>query len=282
MARLIIAFFILIFPLAAKTHKAAIPHKRAIIHKRPDRLWTLSIIEAKLVAMHFPKDRVHRLLYDERLTKPVKRLHYSPSLSWDELEAKLLSDEWLGKGLALAEDHWGQLEQLEQSSRLPVETLIGVLTIESLQGEFLGDWPAFHVHYKRWKAGTRGADQDLLYMAKYCLEAKVVDCLAVPGSVDGAIGYMQFMPQNLPRFGVDANGDGIVDPFNLEDAAASMARFLCYLKQLPLPCKKYHGTDRTRHALIHYLGTENPYQRIVLRYSQAMLAKEFEPRVGHN
>ena len=42
----------------------------------------------------------------------------------------------------------------------------------------------------------------------------------------GAIGWMQFMPSTWERWGTDANGDGIADPWNAEDAIHSAARYL--------------------------------------------------------
>ena len=42
----------------------------------------------------------------------------------------------------------------------------------------------------------------------------------------GAIGWMQFMPSTWARYGVDADGDGIADPYDPEDAIFSAARYL--------------------------------------------------------
>jgi murein DD-endopeptidase MepM/ murein hydrolase activator NlpD len=42
----------------------------------------------------------------------------------------------------------------------------------------------------------------------------------------GAVGWMQFMPDTWARWGVDANGDGIADPWNAEDAVYAAARYL--------------------------------------------------------
>src|SRR5919201_4423481 len=42
----------------------------------------------------------------------------------------------------------------------------------------------------------------------------------------GAVGWMQFMPSTWLRWGVDANGDGIADPWNPEDAVYAAARYL--------------------------------------------------------
>ena len=42
----------------------------------------------------------------------------------------------------------------------------------------------------------------------------------------GAIGWMQFMPSTWLRWGLDANGDGVADPWNAADAIFSAARYL--------------------------------------------------------
>jgi hypothetical protein len=45
-------------------------------------------------------------------------------------------------------------------------------------------------------------------------------------STAGAVGWMQFMPSTWKTWGVDANGDGIADPYNPVDAIFSAARYL--------------------------------------------------------
>jgi hypothetical protein len=42
----------------------------------------------------------------------------------------------------------------------------------------------------------------------------------------GAVGWMQFLPETWKTWGVDANGDGIADPYNPVDAIFSAARYL--------------------------------------------------------
>ena len=55
------------------------------------------------------------------------------------------------------------------------------------------------------------------------------------GSFDGdtvydrAVGPMQFIPETWRIWGVDVSGDGIADPHNIDDAAATTARYLCRL-----------------------------------------------------
>ncbi len=42
----------------------------------------------------------------------------------------------------------------------------------------------------------------------------------------GAIGWMQFMPSTWDRWGVDADGDGLANPWSAEDAIPAAARYL--------------------------------------------------------
>jgi Transglycosylase SLT domain len=42
----------------------------------------------------------------------------------------------------------------------------------------------------------------------------------------GAVGWMQFMPATWKEWGVDANGDGVADPYNPVDAIFTAARYL--------------------------------------------------------
>jgi len=45
-------------------------------------------------------------------------------------------------------------------------------------------------------------------------------------STAGAVGWMQFLPSTWKQYAVDANGDGIADPYNPADAIFTAARYL--------------------------------------------------------
>lgn len=44
---------------------------------------------------------------------------------------------------------------------------------------------------------------------------------------DRAVGPMQFIPSTWAHWGVDGNGDGVIDPSNIYDAATAAANYLC-------------------------------------------------------
>ncbi len=66
---------------------------------------------------------------------------------------------------------------------------------------------------------------------------------------DRAVGPLQFIPETWKRWGVDANGDGVADPQNIDDAALTAARYLCA-----------SGGDLT---------SEHGWQRALLTYNQS-------------
>jgi murein DD-endopeptidase MepM/ murein hydrolase activator NlpD len=61
----------------------------------------------------------------------------------------------------------------------------------------------------------------------------------------GAIGWMQFMPSTWLEWGVDANGDGVADPWNPTDAIFSAAR---YLAAAGAPSDLYRAVYAYNHA----------------------------------
>jgi membrane-bound lytic murein transglycosylase B len=61
----------------------------------------------------------------------------------------------------------------------------------------------------------------------------------------GAVGWMQFMPSTWETYGVDANGDGVRDPYNPEDAIFAAAR---YLQASGMPTDTYGAIYSYNHA----------------------------------
>ena len=74
---------------------------------------------------------------------------------------------------------------------------------------------------------------------------------------DHAVGPMQFIPSTWAIYGVDVTGSGTADPFNIFDAAAAAARYLCAAG----------GTlttlDGQRRAILAY-NQSDAYERLVL------------------
>ena len=137
---------------------------------------------------------------------------------------------------------------------VPSEVAAALLFVETRLGGYLGKHNAFHMlasmsvtrnpaDIPEYIEKLQGADQylpwirdkmeikanwaygELKALLLYC-QANGLDPLKIKGSVYGAIGLCQFMPSNISRYGVDGNGDGIIDLFSVDDAVASLSNYL--------------------------------------------------------
>lgn len=79
---------------------------------------------------------------------------------------------------------------------------------------------------EKLKARSEWAYAELKALLAYA-EASGKNPATIPGSVYGAIGMCQFMPSNIPLYGASASSKrSVPDVFILQDAAASVARYL--------------------------------------------------------
>lgn len=117
-------------------------------------------------------------------------------------------------------------DALERQYGVPAGVLIAIHGMETGFGGFMGD------------SAVVSAITTLAYDCRrseffipHAIGAlKLVDMGAITaetrGAKHGELGHTQFLPGNALTYGVDANGDGRVDFYNLTDALASTANFL--------------------------------------------------------
>jgi membrane-bound lytic murein transglycosylase B len=85
---------------------------------------------------------------------------------------------------------------------------------------------------------------------------------SLKGSVMGAIGWPQFLPSSLLKFGADGNGDGRIDLYNAEDAIFSTANYFRGHGW----CEAKFPSDRE--AVIWDYNHSKAYVRIVLAIAE--------------
>jgi len=166
----------------------------------------------------------------------------------------LLTPERLAEAKAFYVANGPLLRQVQERYGVPPTATVGLLTVETRAGKFLGDTLALatlasmaastdyatvaqvfageSVTPKRqaWldaKARDKAAwaYAELKALFTYARQNRL-DITAMPGSIYGAIGISQFMPTSLLRFGADGDNDGKVDIFNVADAVYSMGNYL--------------------------------------------------------
>lgn len=117
-------------------------------------------------------------------------------------------------------------DALERQYGVPAGVLIAIHGMETGFGGFMGD-SAVVSAIVTLSYDCRRSD----FFRPHALGAlKLVDQGAITAQTKGAkhgeLGHTQFLPGNALRYGVDANGDGRIDFYNLTDALASTANFL--------------------------------------------------------
>ncbi len=80
-----------------------------------------------------------------------------------------------------------------------------------------------------------------------------------------AMGPMQFIPETWRLYGVDGNGDGVINPDNIDDAALAAAGYLCYRG-------KDMSTPRGWMNALRAYNQSVPYARMVRDWAAAYAA----------
>lgn len=166
----------------------------------------------------------------------------------------LLTPERLAEAKEFYDANQPLLAQVKERYGVPPAVTVGLLTVETRAGKFLGENLAINnlasmaasSSYQsvaqvfagenvtpdrqawltaRAKEKAAWAYAELKALFRYA-DQNGLDAAAMPGSIYGAIGVSQFMPSSLLRFGMDGDGDGKVDIFNVADAVHSMGNYL--------------------------------------------------------
>ncbi len=160
------------------------------------------------------------------------------------------------KCIKFIEDNRIAFESAERKYSVPSHIAVSLLFVETRLGTVLADVPdnAFFTlasmavstepsSIKNWLNKLKNYDRHIDWIKSTMLkranwaynEVKAlveymiknnIDPSNMPSSIYGAVGLCQFMPSNIFIYGEDANGDGRIDLFNVQDAVASLSKYL--------------------------------------------------------
>ncbi len=132
------------------------------------------------------------------------------------ISALIYVETWHGKFL-------GKFTPLSMLASMSISTELSMLpnytknlSLTAKQEKFL---------HEKINARADWAYEELKALLRYSIQNDM-DISKIPSSIYGAIGYGQFMPSNIKRFGVDADNDGKINLFEPADAILSVANFL--------------------------------------------------------
>ena len=148
----------------------------------------------------------------------------------------------INAGVRFWNENTDLLARAEATYGVPAEIIVGILGVETIYGRDTGRFRVVDVlttlafaypeapNRVDRMAFFRGELEHTLLLAR----KENIDPFSLLGSFAGAVGMPQFMPGNILKYGVDFDGDGIVDlRGSAADAIGSVANFLVQ-----------HGWDR--------------------------------------
>lgn len=154
-------------------------------------------------------------------------------------------------------DHRSAFRNAEAAYRVEAEIIAAILLVETHFGSYTGKTPTLAIlstfaimdrKANRDKVWKMLAPQERQKWEREAFDMKLIDrsgwayrelCAllelrnthgiradSLKGSIMGAIGWPQFLPSSLVKYGADGNGDGRIDLYQAEDAIFSTANYL--------------------------------------------------------
>jgi membrane-bound lytic murein transglycosylase B len=162
------------------------------------------------------------------------------------------------------EENYGLLRRIEEKTGKNHVNLVSQTELETNRGKFIGKYPVFNALVTKCVQRT-GKTREvfvnyLLDYMKLCADTTdnitlSSDPFANVGSSAGAMGPGQLMPSVIiylaKRHAIDSDGDGLFDPYDLEDAWTAMGFFEKangYNTQLYNPYDRYYGSSIKAHS----------------------------------
>lgn len=151
------------------------------------------------------------------------------SKPWYDYKAMFLAEGTIQRGVRFKNQYADVLNRAEQQFGVPQSIILGILGVETGYGANKGSFITRDALATLAFGYPRRADyfSDELGALIAWTYKEGYPTNSIVGSYAGAIGYPQFMPSNITKFGVDYDGSGHIDLRNsAEDAIASIANYL--------------------------------------------------------
>ena len=155
--------------------------------------------------------------------------------NWRVYRSRFIDEVRIAAGVRFWQENLQTLQRAEQEFGVPAEIIVGIIGVETIYGQNMGDFrildalatlsfdfPQSHPRAAERTKYFRGELEQFLAWH----QANRTSPLRPRGSYAGATGMPQFMPTSLARWGVDYDGDKVVDlAGSTEDAIGSVANY---------------------------------------------------------
>lgn len=155
--------------------------------------------------------------------------------NWQAYSERFIEPIRINAGVRFWNENAALLARAEAQYGVPAEIIVGIIGVETIYGRDTGRFRIVDVLTTLAFAYPESPNRnDRMQFFRSELEKTLllarkesIDPFSLLGSFAGAVGMPQFMPSNILKYGVDFDGDGIVDLRNsAADAIGSVANFL--------------------------------------------------------
>jgi membrane-bound lytic murein transglycosylase B len=182
---------------------------------------------------------VRRMVGNAQNLSIVSRLMQPPPATqpknWKVYRSRFIDPIRIAAGVRFWQENRRTLERAEQEFGVPAEIIVGIIGVETIYGQQMGDFRVidalatlafdFPESHPRAAERTKYFRGELEQFLAYHRGARK-NPLAPRGSYAGAWGMPQFMPTSLARWGVDYDGDKNIDlARSTEDVIGSVANY---------------------------------------------------------
>lgn len=193
-----------------------------------------SFINMMVKKHHFKRSYMEEVLSNAMLDKETlaryvgKYKANSTNGTWERYKAHVLDDETIQLAKEFKRNYYQTLKRAEDQYNIDMDYIVGFMGVESKYGTFTGDFRVLDslatlaFHKNRMKKWFKSEFKNLFLL----MREENRDIYSQYGSFAGAMGAVQQMPSIQRRFGVDYNGDGLKDPWDLEDSIGIIAKFM--------------------------------------------------------
>jgi len=159
-------------------------------------------------------------------TIAADRGQHSFKLSLDQFMAKRGAPAIASRGKSMKAQNAALFNSIEKRFGVPPGPLIAIWGMETAFGGFMGNQPTVSaVATLAYDCRRPEYFTDQLYAALQLVDRGTLSN-ATRGAMHGEVGQTQFLPKSILLYGVDGNGDGVVNLNTKADALASTANFL--------------------------------------------------------
>ena len=174
------------------------------------------------------EDIFKRAKYQERVVRIMNR-QPEGTMTWERYRGIMVNESRISAGKEFIKSHKQDLKKAEKIYGVPAEIIASIIGIETRYGRVKGNirvidsLSTLAFDYPRRSKFFKVQLEEFLLLSR----EENFNLEEIEGSIAGAMGYGQFMPDSYRDYAVDFDNDGVRDILNNPvDAIGSVANFL--------------------------------------------------------